>query len=66
VTGGSGPSGAGDADRFEEIYRADHTAAGLPATVAAAGNYLDGIGVPACVAAADRAVAAVTSATSAP
>jgi oxygen-dependent protoporphyrinogen oxidase len=53
-------------------YRSGHAAlvarlrAGLPATVAAAGNYLDGIGVPACVAAADRAVAAVTSATSAP
>jgi len=39
---------------------------GLPPTVAVAGNYLDGIGVPACVAAADRAVAAVTSATPAP
>lgn len=37
--------------------------AGLPSTVTVAGNYLDGIGVPACVAAADRAVAAVTSAT---
>ncbi|WP_207547237.1 FAD-dependent oxidoreductase, partial [Mycobacterium talmoniae] len=29
----------------------------LPPTVAVAGNYLDGIGVPACVAAAGRAVA---------
>ncbi len=39
---------------------------GLPPTVAIAGNYLDGIGVPACVAAADRAAAAVTSATATP
>ena len=31
--------------------------AGLPPGLAVAGNYLDGIGVPACVAAADRAVA---------
>ncbi|UXA20030.1 protoporphyrinogen oxidase [Mycobacterium sp. SMC-4] len=31
--------------------------AGLPATLAVAGAYLDGIGVPACVAAATRAVA---------
>ena len=30
--------------------------AGLPPTVAAAGSYLDGIGVPACIAAAGRAV----------
>jgi oxygen-dependent protoporphyrinogen oxidase len=30
--------------------------AGLPPTVAVAGNFLDGIGVPACIAAADRAV----------
>jgi oxygen-dependent protoporphyrinogen oxidase len=30
--------------------------AGLPPTVAVAGNFLDGIGVPACLAAADRAV----------
>ena len=35
-------------------------------TVAVAGNYLEGIGVPACIAAADRAVAAVISATPAP
>lgn len=53
-------------------YRSGHAAlvaglrAGLPPTVAVAGNYLDGIGVPACVAAADRAVAAVTSATPPP
>ena len=33
--------------------------AGLPAGLAVAGNYLDGIGVPACVAAAARAVAEV-------
>jgi oxygen-dependent protoporphyrinogen oxidase len=31
--------------------------AGLPPTVAVAGSYLDGIGVPACIASADRAVA---------
>jgi oxygen-dependent protoporphyrinogen oxidase len=30
--------------------------AGLPPTLAVAGNYLDGIGVPACIAAAGRAV----------
>jgi len=34
--------------------------AGLPAGVAVAGAYLDGIGVPACVAAATRAAAALT------
>ncbi|MGX9791097.1 protoporphyrinogen oxidase [Mycobacterium sp. MMS18-G62] len=33
--------------------------AGLPPTLAVAGGYLDGIGVPACVAAAARAAAAV-------
>ncbi|HKP44716.1 protoporphyrinogen oxidase [Mycobacterium sp.] len=33
--------------------------AGLPPTLAVAGGYLDGIGVPACVAAATRAAAAV-------
>ncbi|MBS9532046.1 protoporphyrinogen oxidase [Mycobacterium sp. M1] len=37
--------------------------AGLPATAAVAGNFLDGIGVPACLAAADSAVAKVISAT---
>lgn len=53
-------------------YRSGHAAlatglrAGLPPTVAVAGNFLDGIGVPACIAAADRAVAAVISATPAP
>ncbi|HEU4363004.1 MAG TPA: protoporphyrinogen oxidase [Mycobacterium sp.] len=36
--------------------------AGLPPAVAVAGNYLDGIGVPACIAAANRAVAAVINA----
>ncbi|MEO6794047.1 MAG: protoporphyrinogen oxidase [Mycobacterium sp.] len=40
--------------------------AALPPTVAVTGNFLDGIGVPACVAAADRAVASVISATPAP
>ncbi len=33
--------------------------AGLPPGLAVAGNYLDGIGVPACVAAATRAAAEV-------
>ncbi|MEB3030954.1 protoporphyrinogen oxidase [[Mycobacterium] nativiensis] len=53
-------------------YRSGHASlatglrAGLPPTVAIAGNFLDGIGVPACIAAADRAVAAVISATPAP
>ncbi|HET9875399.1 MAG TPA: protoporphyrinogen oxidase [Mycobacterium sp.] len=37
----------------------------LPPTVAVAGNFLDGIGVPACIAAANRAAAAVISATAA-
>jgi oxygen-dependent protoporphyrinogen oxidase len=36
--------------------------AGLPATLAVAGGYLDGIGVPACVAAASRAAAALVTA----
>ena len=35
--------------------------AGLPATLAVAGGYLDGIGVPACVAAATRAASLVTA-----
>jgi protoporphyrinogen/coproporphyrinogen III oxidase len=34
--------------------------AGLPPGLAVAGNFLDGIGVPACVAAAGRAVAELT------
>lgn len=33
--------------------------AGLPPTLAVAGGYLDGIGVPACVGAAGRAVEAL-------
>ena len=37
--------------------------AGLPPTLAVAGNYLDGVGVPACVAAAGRAAAGVLAAT---
>jgi protoporphyrinogen/coproporphyrinogen III oxidase len=36
--------------------------AGLPASLAVAGAYLDGIGVPACVAAATRAAASLVSA----
>jgi protoporphyrinogen/coproporphyrinogen III oxidase len=36
--------------------------AGLPPTVAVAGSYLDGIGVPACIAAAGRAVTGVIGA----
>jgi oxygen-dependent protoporphyrinogen oxidase len=36
--------------------------AGLPSGLAVAGNYLDGVGVPACVAAAGRAAAAVVAA----
>ncbi len=37
--------------------------AGLPPTLAIAGNYLDGIGVPACVGVAGRAAEAVAAAT---
>jgi oxygen-dependent protoporphyrinogen oxidase len=37
---------------------------GLPPTLAVAGNYLDGVGVPACVAVAGRAAASVVEATS--
>lgn len=53
-------------------YRSGHAGlvsglrAALPPTIAVAGNYLDGIGVPACIAAADRAAAAVIRATPAP
>ena len=36
--------------------------AGLPPTLAVAGGYLDGIGVPACVASATRAAASLASA----
>jgi protoporphyrinogen/coproporphyrinogen III oxidase len=39
--------------------------AGLPPTLAVAGGYLDGIGVPACVAAATRAAASLAVATAA-
>ncbi len=35
--------------------------AGLPSGLAVAGNYLDGVGVPACLAAAGQAAAAVTA-----
>ncbi len=34
---------------------------GLPPTIAVAGGYLDGIGVPACVSAATRAVASLVT-----
>lgn len=37
---------------------------GLPPTLAVAGNYLDGVGVPGCLAAAGRAAAAVVAAVS--
>lgn len=37
--------------------------AGLPPSLAIAGNYIDGVGVPACVAAAGRAAATVVAAT---
>ena len=37
--------------------------AGLPPSMAIAGNYIDGVSVPACVAAAGRAAAAVVAAT---
>jgi oxygen-dependent protoporphyrinogen oxidase len=40
--------------------------AGLPASLAVTGNYLDGIGVPACIAAASRAAASVVTASMAP
>ena len=43
--------GPGHSDLIAELR------AGLPPTLAAAGSYLDGIGVPACVGAAGRAVA---------
>ena len=45
--------GAGHSDLVAELR------AGLPPTLAVAGAYLDGIGVPACVAAATRAAAAL-------
>jgi oxygen-dependent protoporphyrinogen oxidase len=40
--------------------------AGLPPTLAVAGSYLDGIGVPACIAAAGRAATSVVRALEAP
>ena len=46
--------GPGHAEVVAEIR------AGLPPTLAVAGAYLDGIGVPACVASATRAVASLT------
>jgi oxygen-dependent protoporphyrinogen oxidase len=45
--------GPGHADVVAEIR------AGLPPTLAVAGSYLDGIGVPACIGAAGRAVEAL-------
>ncbi|ORA18577.1 protoporphyrinogen oxidase [Mycobacterium arosiense] len=48
--------GPGHADLVAEVR------AGLPPTLAVAGSYLDGIGVPACVGAAGRAVERVISA----
>ncbi len=48
--------GPGHADVVAEVR------AGLPPTLAVAGSYLDGIGVPACVSAAGRAVTSVVEA----
>jgi protoporphyrinogen/coproporphyrinogen III oxidase len=48
--------GPGHADVVAEVR------AGLPPTLAVAGSYLDGIGVPACVGAAGRAVTRVVTA----
>jgi oxygen-dependent protoporphyrinogen oxidase len=48
--------GPGHADLVAEVR------AGLAPTLAVAGNYLDGIGVPACIAAAGRAVSELLSA----
>lgn len=45
----------GHADLIAELR------SGLPETVAVAGNFLDGIGVPACVATADAAVAVISA-----
>jgi protoporphyrinogen/coproporphyrinogen III oxidase len=47
--------GPGHGDLIAELR------AGLPPTLAVAGGYLDGIGVPACVAAATRAAASVVT-----
>jgi oxygen-dependent protoporphyrinogen oxidase len=52
--------GPGHADLVAELR------AGLPPTLAVAGGYLDGIGVPACVAAATRAAASLVTARVAP
>jgi oxygen-dependent protoporphyrinogen oxidase len=49
--------GPGHADLVAEMR------AGLPPTIAVAGGYLDGIGVPACVASGTRAAASVAAAT---
>ena len=48
--------GPGHADMVADLR------AGLPPTLAVAGGYLDGIGVPACVAAATRAAASLVTA----
>jgi oxygen-dependent protoporphyrinogen oxidase len=48
--------GPGHADLVAEVR------AGLPPTLAVAGSYLDGIGVPACIAAAGKAVTSVREA----
>jgi len=48
--------GPGHADLVAEVR------AGLPPTLAVAGSYLDGIGVPACIAAAGRAVSSAIEA----
>lgn len=52
--------GPGHADLIAELR------AGLPPTLAVAGGYLDGIGVPACVASGTRAAASLTVATASP
>jgi oxygen-dependent protoporphyrinogen oxidase len=52
--------GPGHAELVAEIR------AGLPASLAVAGAYLDGIGVPACIAAATAAAASVAAASMAP
>ncbi|MBY0442042.1 MAG: protoporphyrinogen oxidase [Mycobacteriaceae bacterium] len=48
--------GPGHADVVAQLH------AGLPSSLAVAGNYLEGIGVPACIASAGRAVARVLGA----
>ncbi|OBA82653.1 protoporphyrinogen oxidase [Mycobacterium sp. 1164966.3] len=52
--------GPGHADLVAQVR------AGLPPTLAVAGSYLDGIGVPACIGAAGRAVTGVLKALEAP